>query len=59
MTAGEPAMTGSERVDQALVTRGLARSRAVARDLVEREPERLWEVSELRAAAAAGVRSLR
>lgn len=34
MTAGEPAMTGSERVDQALVTRGLARSRAVARDLV-------------------------
>lgn len=27
-------MTGSERVDQALVTRGLARSRAVARDLV-------------------------
>ncbi|WP_245950162.1 TlyA family RNA methyltransferase [Calidifontibacter indicus] len=34
MTAGEPAMTGSEMVDQALVTRGLARSRAVARDLV-------------------------
>ncbi len=33
-TTGNDAPSGTERVDQALVTRGLARSRAVARELV-------------------------